>query len=1254
MKFKKTLALVLSALMLMSSAVVATSAASDDSEAVGSYSNQSYLETEAGNAYNEQNLGATYSASSTTFKTWSPAATAVKVKLYKTGSDAESGAGVIGEYNMTKNSSTGVWSYTLSGDHKNQYYTYQVTVNGTTNETQDVYSKATGVNGRRSMIVDLDSTDPDGWSSDQHVLFNGAQEAVVWEVHVRDFSIAENSGVSEDNKGRYLAFAEGGTKLNGDANGISTCIDYLVEQGINCVQLQPVYDFQSVDEAAGASSSNRNWGYDPQNYNVPEGSYSSNPYDGNVRIKEFKQMVQALHDRGISVVMDVVYNHTYETGGSCFEKTAPGYYYRKKSSTQFSNGSGCGNETASDKKMFRKYMIESCRYWVDEYHIDGFRFDLMGLHDVTTMNAIRSNLDQVNSKILMYGEPWAAEWNSTYTECGLCPNSSIKSRASSLNARVGMFNDTYRDAIKGDTDGSSKGFVQGNTEANASDIVNGVKGKSFSAQSPAQMIAYADAHDNLILWDKILKSNGVSSFNVTSESTTEKYRTQVREVMALLLTSQGIPFMTAGSEFGRTKKGDKNSYKSSDAINQIDWSRVSSFSNLAQYYKGLLQIRKNYAPLKGSSFSTPTFPSSYGNVVAYTYSNSTSGQWGKMCVLVNGGTSSYTISNLGASSWVIVAKDKQAGLTSLGTVNSSSYSIPAKSAAILVESSTFSRLNYTEQFGTLTINHVDDKGTVLKTSTAKYRAGNKYHTLPDSTLLFDYNLTDAEGNTSGTITANTNTTVTYKYSNAGIISGYLNVSYVDENGTAIKDPSKKKLRAGDTYDVAIPTIQGYQLDTDKFPAKTKGKFTGEDINVKFVFKPLDSSTIKVHYYNSNNWSDVKLYAYCDDGTEPNGAWASNPNMTSEGNNWYVGTVNAAAAYVMFHTSSTTAAVTQEPGQGENGYYAVGEVWIQNKAAQFNSKMIVSHIDLATGQKLADDQITTKTKTTSSTTYTTSPISGRTDVIAPVNASGTYLPGTFNVVYLYGDPSGGEDPTDPTDPTEPDTKPTDPTEPDTKPTDPTEPDTKPTTPDPDKRILIGDVNFDGVITVADATLVQQAAAEMINLNNYETIAADCNGDGIVTVADATLIQKYAAEFDEDLKLTGTYVGTDAPTDPQPTDPQPQTDPTEPETEPETEYQEEHTFLLTDNFGWGKAYVYSWDADGNPIGGAWPGSNMAEKQTNDYGETQFLIHVPAGAAGIVVHNGNGAQTEDITDFTSYTGYWMDGTKDSLGHYIVTGWN
>ena len=296
MKFKKSLSLLLSAVMVMGSATFVANAVGVDSEPVG-YSNQSYLENYAGNAQSTNDFGATYSKTSTTWKTWSPDATSVKVKLYKTGSDNETGSGAIGEYDMTKDAASGIWSVTLQGDYKDIYYTYLVNVKGSTNETQDVYSKATGVNGNRSMVVDLDATDPEGWSSDKHVFQATPTSSVVWEVHVRDFSVSDTSGVSEENKGRYLAFTEGGTTLNGQAGAMSTCVDYLVEQGVNTVQLQPVYDFGSVNETIASSSTNRNWGYDPVNYNVPEGSYSSNPYDGNTRITEFKQMVQALHDR---------------------------------------------------------------------------------------------------------------------------------------------------------------------------------------------------------------------------------------------------------------------------------------------------------------------------------------------------------------------------------------------------------------------------------------------------------------------------------------------------------------------------------------------------------------------------------------------------------------------------------------------------------------------------------------------------------------------------------------------------------------------------------------------------------------------------------------------------------------------------------------------------------------------------------------------------------------------------------------------
>lgn len=1237
MKLRKPLSLLLSATMLAGMASFAANAASSSTGEVGagSYYNGSYLETYASNAYNEQGLGAVYSKASTTWKTWSPEATSVKLKLYKTGSDSESGAGVIGTYDLSKNSTTGVWSTTLTGDYKNVYYTYIISVNGSTNETQDVYSKAVGVNGNRSMVVDLDSTDPEGWNNDKHVLFDSASEAVVWEVHVRDFSIAKNSGVSEENKGRYLAFAEGGTKLNSDtsADAVSTGIDYLVKQGINCVQLMPVYDFQSVDEAAGASSTNRNWGYDPQNYNAPEGSYSSNPYDGNVRITEFKQMVQALHDRGISVVMDVVYNHTYTTEGSCLSKTVPNYYYRKTSATKYSNGSGCGNETASDKLMYRKYMIESIKYWAEEYHIDGFRFDLMGIHDITTMNMIRSELDGLyadgsGKKILMYGEPWTGGTVAISDGCS-------QGKASQLDSRVGMFCDSYRDAIKGGTNDASKGYVQGDT-GKTSTVVSGVKGKGFSAKAPSQTIAYADAHDNLILWDKIVKSNGSTSWSSTNAS----YISQMKVVMTLLMTSQGIPFMTAGSEMCRTKKGDHNSYKSSDSINEIDWSRAKTYSEVVDYYKGLLQIRENYTPMKSSSFNTPTFQSTYGYVVAYTYTNSKSDEWGKVCVLVNSGTQAYSV-NLDGSGWTVVANGTKAGLNSLGTVSGSSYSVPARGSVVLVESATFSRLKNAEpSYGTLTVNHVDQSGAVLKTSTATYKEGSTYRALPDSTILYDYSLVGTEGTTSGTVVGGQNYTVTFTYKSSGVSSGYLTVKYLDSNGTPVKDEVSYRLKEGDKYEIPSVAVQGYQLDTDKYPTQTYGVFDGNSKTVTFTYKPLDSTSITVHYYDSNGWGNIRCYSYTDDSKEPNGTWDNATKMTSEGNGWYVATVPATSAYVMFHQAVGSA---QEPGQGESGYPAYGEVWIENKTMTFGSKVITSHIDMATGRKIAADVVDKKTKTTSKETYTTSALLGRTDAIAPANASGNYSAGIINVVYLYSD--GGDIPTTPT--TEPTTAP--------------QPTTEPTTA-PSKRILIGDVDLDGAITISDSTLIQKYCVGLTSLTSDQLIAADCDKDGVVGIKDATNVQKYVASMDE-YAYVGEYVGgTEEPTTaPQPTTepttaPQPTTEPTtapQPTTEPTTAPQpDEYTITFTNSQRWsGTIYCHYWSED-ETVTTQWPGETMTFAGTNDYGESMYTITVP-GNINYVIFNNNDSQTVDIPFDGTALRFYATADLDEKWHHGYGTW-
>ena len=1219
MKFKKSISLLLTAIMVTGCATFAASSAEMDSDSVG-YSNQSYLETEAGSASATNDFGATYSAASTTWKTWSPAATQVKLKLYSKGSDAEAGAAVLGEHDMTMDSA-GIWSVTLQGDYKNVYYTYLVTVNGKTNETQDVYSKAVGVNGARSMVVDLDSTDPDGWSSDKHVFQSTQTESVVWEVHVRDFSISANSGVSEENKGKYLAFAEGGTTLNGTPGEMSTCIDYLVEKGINTVQLQPVYDFGSVREDLPSSSSNRNWGYDPVNYNVPEGSYSSNPYDGNVRIKEFKQMVQAFHDRGITVVMDVVYNHTYSSDGSCFGKTVPGYYFRMTSSTAYSNGSGCGNETASDKKMFRKYMIDSCKYWADEYHIDGFRFDLMALHDITTMNNIRSALDGMYSdnsgqKILMYGEPWSGGTSQ-------CPSPCTQSSASSLSERVGMFNDTYRDGIKGSTDGADGNFIQG-SETNTNKIVAGVKGKSFSAKAPSQTIAYADAHDNLILWDKLCKSNSVTNYTGTNTNV----QNQLIGAMTLLLTSKGIPFMTAGSEMGRTKKGDSNSYKSSDDINQIDWSRAKSMPALPQWYKTLLSVRKNLTLMKSNSFttnSTLTWPSSYGHVVAYTYNNSASGEWNKVCVLYNNDTKGWTISNLGASSWTVVANSVSgtsisatgADINGIATLNSSSVFVPAKGSIVLING--LSNRTVTDSFGTLVVNHVTESGTVLKTQNAKYRAGNTFRAIPDSTILFSRTLKSTTGATSGTVAANSTNTVTFTYSDSAVAEGYLTVKYVDSSNKSIKDSTTLHLKAGDSYSETAPAIQGYELDTDNYPAETIGTFVGTDKTITFKYKTIGTSST-VHYYNSSGASSIYMYAYNDSG-EIFGKWDSVTSNSSAklvadtqlGGSWMKGTIPAGSAYVIFRMGTV-----QEPGQGESGYLVSGETWIKNKAATFTSTVKTSHINVNTGQKISADVVTTSENVSSSAQYSTSALAGRTDVIAPSNASGSYAPGVINVVYLYTDGSVPIS-TEPTESTEPSSV-------------------------VKRTILLGDVNLDGFLTVKDVTQLQRAIVSLVTLTGDALLAADTDQNGAINIKDATNIQLYLAEY-ENHAQAGEYieVGEDPTTEPpttQPptTQPEPTTTQPEPLTVPEPETK---NYQFTNNFNWGSVYCYAWDSEGTYLIGAWPGSKMTDAGTNDYGEKICTIDIPTNAAYVIFSNGSGTQTVDIPFDSSVHGWYLTGT-------------
>ena len=685
MKPKKLTAILLCVLLLISMLPTVTAAAGNG------YYNANYLEAYAMAAYQEQGLGAVYTPAATTWKLWSPTAKHVQLRLYATGSDEEPGAAYLGTHSMTQDETTGVWSLTLQGDYKNVYYTYLVTARGVTRETRDIYAKAAGVNGYRSMVVDLDDTDPAGWENDHHVLLDQSTDAVIWEIHVRDFSIDPSSGVTDANRGKFLAFTEDNTQLN----GASTCVSYLKEMGVNTVHLLPVYDFGSVDETVTNDSTNRNWGYDPINYNVPEGSYSSDPYDGNTRITEFKEMIQALHDAGISVVMDVVYNHTYDVDtydwgarllyNNAFNDSVPGYYFRMSGPHTWYNGSGCGNVTASDKLMYRKYMIESVHYWATEYHIDGFRFDLMGCHDVDTMNLIRADLDALDNgagqKILMYGEPWtggdAAILNGA-TQNG--------AQLYHLNERIGLFCDWMRDAIKGNPDGATTGWVQGNTSNNKTEaILGGINANDGRLSAKSQTVTYADAHDNLILWDKLVKSNGGSSYTSYSGALAETCMKQLRLAETILMVSQGMQFQVAGTEFARSKQGDHNSYNAPDDINAIDWSLKAKNGRVFKYYADLIAFRKAHPAFHMGDAElvrkNVRFADAPDCVVVYMIDGSDVND-NSFIVILNANRKPVTV-EVPEDGYMIVAKEGVVYPSGYDYVQDAQIAVPAQSATIL-------------------------------------------------------------------------------------------------------------------------------------------------------------------------------------------------------------------------------------------------------------------------------------------------------------------------------------------------------------------------------------------------------------------------------------------------------------------------------------------------------------------------------------------------------------------------------------------
>lgn len=636
--------------------------------------------------YEGNDLGAIYTKEKTNFRVWAPTASKVQLNLYEQGL----GDNLIKSVDMTKDMK-GTWIAEEIGDLQGVYYTYSVTVDGNTNEAVDLYARTTGANGERGMILDLSSTNPDNWDSTTKPEFVNATDAVIYELHVRDLSSDSSSGIK--NVGKYLAFTEKGTK---NSAGLPTGIDHLIDLGITHVHLLPSFDYATVDETK-LEEDQFNWGYDPENYNVPEGSYATDPYNGEVRVNEYKQMVQALHESGIRVVMDVVYNHTSTTLDSNFNKIVPDYYYRKDGDS-FSNASGCGNETASERAMVRKYIVDSVVYWATEYKIDGFRFDLMGIHDIETMNAVSEALHEIDSSILIYGEGWTAS-TSTLSE----NLRALKATTYKLDD-IAAFSDDIRDGIKGSVfDSEDKGFATGK-EAMEETIKFGIVAateneqidyslvnysENYWAGSPSQCINYVSAHDNLTLWDKIASSN--------PEDSVEDRIKMNKLSSAIVLTSQGIPFFQAGEEFLRSKPNgeggfDENSYKSSDAVNSLKWDTKTENIEVYNYYKGLIAFRKAHPALRMTTTKEVQdnlifMEGLEDNVVAYTIENQPNGEEAsKICVIHNANKEPITV-DLTEGAWKVYINGESAGTEVIETITDQKAQVEGISTMVLIQDS---------------------------------------------------------------------------------------------------------------------------------------------------------------------------------------------------------------------------------------------------------------------------------------------------------------------------------------------------------------------------------------------------------------------------------------------------------------------------------------------------------------------------------------------------------------------------------------
>lgn len=622
-----------------------------------------------------------YAPEATQFTLWAPTADEVRLMLYEAGE-----GGHAYETVSMERAEEGTWKTKVEKDLKGKFYTFNVKIDGKwQGDTPGINAKAVGVNGKRAAIIDLRETDPEGWAEDKRPPLASPADIIIYEVHHRDFSVHPSSGI--EHKGKFLAMTETGTKNPG---GMATGIDHLKELGVTHVHILPSYDYASVDETR-LDENKYNWGYDPLNYNVPEGSYSTDPYRPEVRIREFKQMVQALHKAGIRVVLDVVYNHTFNTAESNFERTVPGYFYRQRPDGTLADASACGNETASNRPMMRKYMIESVLYWINEYHIDGFRFDLMGIHDIETMNEIRKAASAIDPTIFIYGEGWAAS-------APQMPEDSLAMKANTYKMPgIAAFSDEMRDALRGPFNNNEQGAFLAGLPGGEESIKFGIAGavkhpqinndsvnysKAPWAGQPMQMISYVSCHDDMCLVDRLKAS--------VPGITPEELVRLDKLAQTAVFTSQGVPFIYAGEEVLRDKKGVHNSYQSPDSINAIDWDRKTLNADAFAYYKGLIQLRRNHPAFRLGDAELVRkhlefLPVEGTNLVAYRLKDHAGGDaWKDIIVVLNARREVASLS-VPEGKYTVVCQNGLVNEKGLATIYGPSLTVAPQSAMIIYQ-----------------------------------------------------------------------------------------------------------------------------------------------------------------------------------------------------------------------------------------------------------------------------------------------------------------------------------------------------------------------------------------------------------------------------------------------------------------------------------------------------------------------------------------------------------------------------------------